>query len=60
MGGNVVYQTRNYDSVVNSRKSKPGINTDDSTHKLRGTSLSGIKLHLNHFMMVISKIQFQV
>lgn len=36
MGGNIIYQTRNYDPVVNSRKSRPGINTEDSTHKLRG------------------------
>ncbi|XP_073298724.1 glucosidase 2 subunit beta isoform X1 [Primulina huaijiensis] len=35
MGGNIVYQTRDYDSFGNSRKSKPGINTEDSTHKLR-------------------------
>ncbi|XP_073061074.1 uncharacterized protein [Primulina eburnea] len=35
MGGNIVYQTRDYDSFGNSRKSKPGINTEESTHKLR-------------------------
>ncbi|XP_073157273.1 glucosidase 2 subunit beta isoform X2 [Henckelia pumila] len=36
MGGNIFYQTRNYYSIVSSRKSKPGINTEDTTHKLIG------------------------
>ncbi|KZV46389.1 kinase C substrate family protein [Dorcoceras hygrometricum] len=36
MGGHIVYQKRNYYSTVNSQRSKPGVNADDSAHKLRG------------------------
>lgn len=46
MGGKIVYQRINYDSVasnldsVNSRKTKPGVKIEDSAQKVRGTCLS--------------------
>lgn len=58
MGGNIVYQKQKYDSEsnqdsINSRKTKPGNQMDDSSQKLKGISLRARLLYdsgIYHFI----------